>query len=310
MDISEAEDTIDRRGERFVRLAWTRIAALAVVLAVGLLAVRLSGDAIRARRQLALLADTAEQRLAAAEERLADRGDLEAEVEALRARRSDGAAALLAGEAQVSLPPLVRGVCERAGVTLEELDLGPPHPLGALGSRTALISFTGDRQQVPVLVQELFDRPELLVLTDLELEMVNFVDDRVIGTASVEVPTLRSSPDATGEILRPYLPPLLPVGSDGLLAGPGHARERLDAAVAGLERIHPELLAYERLTAERDHYRAESRAIAALVDDRPRLQADVARALPRLDRALTRSALGRSGLHVEPGGAVELRLED
>ena len=110
MDIADAEDTIDRRGEGFVRLTWRRIAVLAILLGLALIAVRLSSDVIRRHRLVAAMADATEQQLAAAEARLADRSELEAETDELRAARADHTRLLLTGDLDAELEALRREV--------------------------------------------------------------------------------------------------------------------------------------------------------------------------------------------------------
>ncbi len=278
------------------------MAVAGVLLVAGLLGVRATGEGIRRHRTVDAALDRTEQQIEAATRRTADRAVVQLEVDELERGRPQRARELLTGDLEAALTERCRAFCDDADLRFEGLTLQPIRRRGALDTRPAQVAFAGVVQQVPVLVDAVDSQPELVWLTELDLEVVNFIDDRVTGTLAFEVFGLRPPPPPGGEILRPFLP--LAMVHAGI-ASASHDDEPLAEARARLASEYPGLLDYEGLTSRRDHLAAEAVELERLLAARVPASEDLARAVPTLTRNLQRSAMGRAGLRVEPGGAVE-----
>jgi hypothetical protein len=295
-------------GQRFARRSWGCIAVTTVLLLSGLAAVRVAADGIRHRRTQSQVLEHTEQQIEQATRITADRAVLQGEVEELRRRRSEHTRMLWTGDLDPALEERGRALCEDAELRFEGLTLHAVRRRGALDARPCQLAFAGTVQQVPVLVDAVDTQPELVWLTGLDLEVVNFIDDRITGVIAFEVFGLRAPPPPDGQILRPFLP--LSSSSAGVVQPRGTAGDQLAEARARLASEYAGLIDYEALTATRDHLAAEATELERLTAARPPFSDDLARAVPTLTRNLQRSALGRAGLRVEPGGAVEFLSYD
>lgn len=300
----------EARGTLFARRSWHAIAAVAVELLLAIVVLRLGDDALRVHCGLrAALAET-EDRAERAERHTAGRAELDAEVAELESQRRELRLRLLPPDPAASLEARFEQFCADAELRFEGLSVQRPRQRGALSAVPCEVRLAGSRHQVPVLLDAFYAQEELLVVTGLDLEVVNFIDDRVTGTLRFEALQLGEPPPPSGEILRPFLAEAAPAGADRAAPWSDKIHRALDQATAQLEAEHAGLLAYESLTQHRDHYLAEWEQVEQLAAGRPQAQADVAQALPRLLRALTRSALGRAGFHIQPGGPVEMIAYD
>jgi hypothetical protein len=300
------EDTQTRNGVAFSRQAGLLMVCSAVLLGGVFVVFQLSAGAIQNRRTLAEATEQTEEQIERAVALTADRGAVEAEVAELQRQRPQFEAHTLRGDLKELLEGRFQQHCQRADLRFEGLEVQPVRRRGALDSVPCRVSFSGLHQQVPVLLDGFYSFEGLLFVTGLDLEVVNFIDDRITGTLTFETPRLRSPPPPDGEILRPFLPMTPAVGgrAQRLGSGPLHdAQERLTSEYRGM-------LDYEAARRARDHHVAEAAQIEALLLSQGPSQADVARAVPTVVRALDRTALGRGGFRVEPGGAVEFLQYD
>ena len=307
---TDTTEALDSRGARFVTSSWRRIIVVAGALLVLLLVLRVSTDAIRAHRAVRLAIETLDEQIRAADEKTAVQQALEVQVEELRERRADLRAHVFEGDARPQLEPRFDQFCEQAEVSQESLTAFRPGIRGALQTYPYQLSFAGNRHQVPILLDLFYTQEEVMAVTGIELEVVNFIDDRITGTLDFEIFGLREPHAATGEILREFLPAQPPRAAAGALGRLDGSFQVLEETRARLESRSPGLLDHETFTVTYAHYQAETTELHALMDGHAAAQADVARALPRLERALTRSALGRAGFKVVPGGAVEMLVWD
>ena len=294
MNTGPEREQIDS-GDVYARRAWWLMAAAAVVL-------QRSSEAIRERRAMAHALAQTEAQIQAAVERTADRNAVESELDELLRQRADLEQGRIAVDLEEQLAAHFRQLCARADLRFEGLAAQPVRRRGALDSIPYRVSFSGLHPQVPVLIDDFYTLDGLLFVTALDLEVVNFIDDRVTGTLTFEMPRLRPPPPPDGEILRPFLP-LTPTGSAAASDALVEAQDRLASEYRAL-------LDYETALLARDHYTAEAAQLSQLRESQGPAQADVARALPTVVRALQRTALGRGGFRVEPGGAVEFLQYD
>jgi len=299
---TDFEQTQSRNGDTFARRAWWLMAAAAVVLGVTFVGVQRSSETIRGRRAMTHALEQTEGQIEAAVARTADRTAVESEVEELLRQRAELEASLIGGDLEEELGATFRKLCARADLRFEGLAAQPVRRRGALDAVPCRVSFSGLHQQVPVLMDGFYTLEGLVFVTGLDLEVVNFIDDRVTGTLTFEVPRLRPPPPPDGEILRPFLP-VTPAGAVGDGAPLEEAQDRLASEYRAL-------LDYETSLLAREHYTAEAAQLGQLHESQGPAQADVARALPTVVRALQRTALGRGGFRVEPGGAVEFLQYD
>ncbi len=295
------------RGRIFVRGACRQMGLVAVLLLLTMACVRVYAGVIQSHRTLSARLARVEVQTEEAMAVLGDRALLRGEVDELLAGRAGFSGLLLEGDRDAILDERLRRVCRDARVSFEGATRLPPRQRGVLDALPYKVRFEGRRHQVPVLVSGILAQPELVSVTSLDLEVVNFVDDRITGALVLELPLLRESPGPDGEIVRPFLVRGLDDASDGPMARlVGPRRRSLDEASRSLATLYPELVDVQALTLRRNHLILEKRELGRLADSRAAVQADVARVLPRVDRALSRSALGRAGFQAEPGGAVEL----
>ncbi len=310
METNSEPEGLERRGNRFVARSWRRIIVVAGALLVALLALRVSTDAIRAHRAVRAAIETIEGQIRTADELTAQDEGLQAEADQLRENRQEFRAHVFDGDPQPRLQARFERFCDQAELSLEGLAEFRPGMRGALQTHPYQLSFAGNRHQVPILLDLFYTQDEVMAVTGVELEVVNFIDDRITGTLDFEVFALREPPGASGEILRDFLPAPPPRAAVGALGRLDRSFQALDEARSRLGTRFPALLDHETLTTTLAHYQAESSELQSLMDGHAAAQADVARALPRLERALTRSALGRAGFKVVPGGAVEMLVWD
>ena len=293
--------TAEQRGKAFTRQSCLGMAAVAVLLLAGLVAVQLSAGAIRDHRATGAAIAHTEQQIADATALTSDRSEVESEVaELLRVRQELRSALPFDTD---TLEARFLTYCERSDLRFEGASVQTARPRGALDAVTVRLAFAGHHPQVPMLLDAFFTQAEIVPLTGLDIEVINFIDDRVTGTLTCELLRLRPPDAPGGEILRPFLPTAVPAGST--LAGLGDSREALADAQERLQSEYWGLLEYEGLIAARDHHQAEAHQIEALRATRSQSESDIARAYPVLVRALHKSALGKAGFRVEPGGAVE-----
>lgn len=300
------EDLQTRNGLAFSRQAGLLMGCSAVLLGLVFVVFQFSAGAIENRRAIAEATSQTESQIQRAVVLTADRGDVEAEVAELLRQRPQLEAQTLQGELEEILEEHVRQLCERADLRFEGLSVQPVRRRGALDSVPCRVSFSGLHQQVPVLLDGIYTLDGLIFVTGLDLEVVNFIDDRITGTLTLEAPRLRAPRPPDGEILRPFLPMTPAVGgrAERLRSAPlQDVQERLASE-------YPGLLDYEAARLARDHHAAEAAQIDELLRSQGPSQADVARAVPIVVRALERTALGRGGFRVEPGGAVEFLQYD
>ena len=296
MDVQPEHETVIR-GRAFTRQSGLGMGVTAVLMVGGMVGLHLSTGVIRARRTTTLAIEHTEQQIADIVALTADREALEADVAGAIARRGD--VRILQTDPETTLRDRCARFCERADLRFDGLALLPPRRRAALEAVPVRLAFAGAHPQVPVLLDAFFAQPELLPVTSLELEVVNFVDDRITGTLGFDLIRLRPPTTPNGEVLRPFLP----VSCAPTLLSPESAT--LDDA---RERLHSEywgLLDHEALLEAREHYASEERQLMELTENQAQAQTDVARAMPQLIRALDRSALGRAGFRIAPGGAVE-----
>jgi len=293
--------TPEQRGTAFTRQSCLGMSAVAMLLLTGLIAVQLFSGAIRSRRATQAAIGRTDEQIVEAAALMSDRAEVESEVAELLRGRPDLAAALLADSA--ALEDRFRVYCERSDLRYEGASVTPVRPRGALDAEGVRLAFAGNHPQVPVLLDAFFTQTEIVPVTGLDIEVVNFVDDRVTGTLTCELLSTRPPSPPDGEILRPFLPSPVPTGP--ALAGLDRSREALIDAQERLRSEYFGLLEYEGLVSARDHYRAEARQIEELRAGRAQSESDIARAYPTLVRALAKSALGKAGFRVQPGGAVE-----
>lgn len=300
-------ETPEERGRIFVRGACRQMGLVAVLLLLTMACVRVYAGVIQSHRTLSARLARIEVQTEEAVAVLGDRGALQNEVAELLAGRSAFDGLLLRDGRDEILDERLRRVCRDARVSFEGATRLPPRQRGALEAIPYKVRFEGRRHQVPVLMSGILAQPEIVSVTSLDLEVINFVDDRITGALVLELPALRQPPEPDGEIVRPFLVRGLDDASDGPMARlVGPRRRALDEASRSLGILYPALVDYQALTLRRNHLVLEKREIGRLADSRAAVQADVARVLPRVDRALSRSALGRAGFQAEPGGAVEL----
>ncbi len=295
------EDLQTRNGLAFSRQAGLLMGCAGALLCVVFVVFQLSAGAIQNRRAIAEATAQTEEQIEDAVALTADRAAVEAELAELVRQRPELEAHTIPGDLEEALLDTIRRLCERADLRFEGLSVQPVRRRGALDSQPCRVSFSGLHQQVPVLLDGFYTLDGLLFVTGLDLEVVNFIDDRVTGTLTFEAPRLRPPPPPEGEILRPFLPRTPAVGgrAERLRSGPLlEAQERLASEYRGL-------LDYEAASLARDHHVAEAAQLDQLLQSQVPSQADVARAVPTVVRALDRTALGRGGFRVEPGGAVE-----
>lgn len=297
-------------GARFVRRAWIAIGVAAALLVLAIGGLRLASDALRAQRILRSAVVETEDRTARAVAHTADRAEVEAEVDVLLEQRASLAGRLLPADPAPVLEPRFRSACAAAELQFEGLSTLRGRQRGALRAIPGELRFAGSRHQLPILLDAFYAQREALAVTGIDLEVVNFIDDRVTGVLRFEAYALGDPPPPGGDVLRPFLPVPLPAAASHASPLNQGARRALDEATAGLEAQHEGLLAYEALTVARDHYLAEWEQVDRLEIGRAQAQADIAQALPRLLRALSRSALGRAGFRVQPGGPVEMIAYD
>ncbi len=297
----------EERGRIFVRGACRQMGLITVLLLLTMTCVRVYAEVIRSHRSLSARVARVEVKIEESVALLRELPPLRAEVDDLASRRAEYRPMLLVEGEDEALEERLRRSCRAARVEFEGLTALPHRERGPLDARPYKIRFRGRRHQVPVLMEGVLAADELSSVTSLDLEVVNFVDDRVTGAILVEYPRLREPPAPDGEIVRPFLVSGADAATDGPLAAVvGPRRKQLEETTRSLKALYPDLLEYQTLTLARGHYLRERGEIRRLADGRAAFEADVARILPRVDRALTRSALGRAGFQAEPGGAVEL----
>lgn len=295
------EDLQNRNGLAFSRQAGLLMGCVAVLLFAVFVVFQLSAGAIQSRRAITEATERTEEQIEAAVALTADRGAVEAEVTELLRQRPQLEDLTARVDLEEVLQDRFRELCADADLRFEELSVQPPRRRGALNSVPCRLAFSGLHQQVPVLLEGFYNLEGLIFVTGLDLEVVNFIDDRVTGTLTIEAIRLRAPPPPDGEILRAFLPTTPAAGGRAGRSGSGslqEAQERLASEYRGL-------LDYQTASLARDHYAAEAAQIAQLLQSQGPSQADVARAVPTVVRALDRTALGRGGFRVEPGGAVE-----
>ncbi len=301
------EETPEERGRIFVRGACRQIALVTVLLLLTMACVRVYAGVIRSHRTLSAMIVRVEVQTEEAVAVLEERGPLRMEVDQLRLGRATLEPLLISGDRDAVIEERLREACRRVDVHLEGSTRLSTRARGPVDAVPYRVRFRGRRHQVPVLMEELLDQEEVVSVTSLDLEVINFIDDRITGVLVLELPVLRDPPPPDGEIVRPFLAGGRDASSEGPMAWlVGPRRRALDESCRTLVTLYPELVDYQALTLARSHLILEGREIRRLADGRSAVQADVARILPRVDRALSRSALGRAGFQGEPGGAVEL----
>ena len=293
--------TPEQRGKAFTRQSCLGMGAVAVLLVAGLIAVQLFAGAIRDHRSTGAAITRTEQQIAEATALISDRAEVESEVIELLRGRPDLESALPADTD--TLEARFRTYCERSDMRFEGASVLAARPRGALEAVAVRLAFAGHHPHVPMLLDAFFTQVEIVPVTGLDIEVVNFIDDRITGTLTCELLRFRPPASPSGEILRPYLPVAVPGGP--ALAGLGDSRAALIDAQERLQSEYWGLLEYEGLVSARDHHQAEAHQVGALHATRAQSESDIARAYPILVRALHKSALGKAGLRVEPGGAVE-----
>ena len=304
---NERDRSPEERGKIFVRGASRQMGLVAVLLMATMGLVRAYGGVIHAHRSESAALVRIQVQTEEAMALLGERTALVLEIEQLLEARELLQPWLLDDAQLEGMEGRLEGICARSNVHYDGAAQMAGRDRGALDAVPYKVRFNGRRHQVPVLIEGMLGQEEALTATSLDLEVVNFVDDRVTGALVVEYPMLRATPGPDGQILRPFLvrtPASVAEGPLGTLTGP--RRRALEEAERSLVALYGDLLEYQGLTFARAHLLAESRELRRLQEGRPAVQADVARVLPRVDRALTRSALGRAGFQAEPGGAVEL----
>ncbi len=306
-----AVETPEERGRIFVRGACRQMGLVTVLLLLTMSCVRVYAEVIRSHRSLSARVARVEVKVEKTVSLLQELPPLREEVGELVDARAEFAPSMLPADADALLDERMRRVCRDARVEYDGLTALSMRMRGPLDSQPYKVRFRGRRHQVPVVMEGVLNDDLITSVTSLDLEVVNFVDDRVTGAIIVEFPRLREPPAADGEIVRPFLVS----GPDAVTDGPmatvvGPRRRQLEETTRSLRSLYPDLLDYESHTLARNHYLLERREIRRLTDGRGAVEADVARILPRVDRALSRSALGRAGFHAEPGGAVELMTWD
>ena len=285
------------------------VALVAVVGLAGSLA--LAMPALRQGRLISEACDVCRSRTTEAQQWLEREPELVLALQRERREAAERGPFLLQTDDEVVVRTALTGLAQGHGFEVVGFRLGTVRGGEAFDTVPASLKVAGDRVELPLLLAAFYGEPRVVRLVALDLEAPEFGTERTVATLRWEFASpVRTRPPAQDPDTR-WAPPAVASSPETAVASWNEDRWReLEAAVAELRSLGPELRRVSGMEAERAALEQERRALARWREASESERRAVLRKVPLLLRRLEVSAVGRAGLRPGPGGTLQIIDDD